>query len=85
VGDKVLSGFVGENERKEVSGTPRHRWEHNTKIDVKAVECEGVEWNNFPRHRVKWRGTRWRSFLRRCATSRKVAGSIPVGVIGIFH
>jgi len=34
-------------------GTPRHRWEDNTKIDLKAVECKGVEWNNFPRHRVK--------------------------------
>jgi len=31
------------------------------------------------------RGTRWRSWLRYCATSRKVAGSIPDGVIGIFH
>ena len=30
-------------------------------------------------------GTRWRSWLRHCATSRKVAGSIPNGVIGIFH
>jgi hypothetical protein len=28
---------------------------------------------------------RWRSWLRHCATSRKVAGSIPDGVIGIFH
>jgi hypothetical protein len=28
------------------------------------------------------RGRRW---LRHCATSRKVAGSIPDGVIGIFH
>jgi hypothetical protein len=28
--------------------------------------------------------TRWRSWLRRCATSRKVAGSIP-DVIAIFH
>jgi hypothetical protein len=28
------------------------------------------------------RGRRW---LRYCATSRKVAGSIPDGVIGIFH
>ena len=26
-------------------------------------------------------GTRWRSWLRHCATSRKVAGSIPDGVI----
>jgi hypothetical protein len=25
------------------------------------------------------------SWLRHCATSRKVAGSIPYGVIGIFH
>jgi len=27
----------------------------------------------------------WRSWLRHCATSRKVAGSIPDDVIGIFH
>ena len=31
------------------------------------------------------RGTRWRCWLRHCATSRKVAGSIPDGVTGIFH
>ena len=31
------------------------------------------------------RGTRWRSWLRHCTTSRKVAVSIPDGVIGIFH
>jgi hypothetical protein len=32
-----------------------------------------------------YRGTRWRSSLRHCATNRKVAGSIPDGGIGIFH
>jgi hypothetical protein len=31
------------------------------------------------------RGTQWRSWLRHCATSRKVAGSIPHVVIRIFH
>jgi hypothetical protein len=31
------------------------------------------------------RGTRWRSCLRHCATSLKVAGSVPDGVIGIYH
>jgi hypothetical protein len=31
------------------------------------------------------RGTRWHSWLRHCATNRKVVGSIPDGVIGIFH
>jgi len=30
-------------------------------------------------------GTWWRSWLRHCATSRKVVGSIPDGVIGFFH
>ena len=29
--------------------------------------------------------SRWISWLRHCATSRKVAGLIPDGVIGIFH
>jgi len=28
---------------------------------------------------------RWRSWLRHCTTSRKVAGSIPDGVIGSFY
>ena len=31
------------------------------------------------------RSTRWRSWLRHCATSRMVAGSISDGVTGIFH
>jgi hypothetical protein len=30
-------------------------------------------------------GTRWCSWLRHCATNRKVAGSIPNGVTEIFH
>jgi hypothetical protein len=30
-------------------------------------------------------GTRWSNWLRHCATSWKVAGSIPDGVIGILH
>ena len=31
------------------------------------------------------RATRWCSWLTHCATSRKVAGSIPDGGTGIFH
>jgi len=30
-------------------------------------------------------GTLWCSWLRHCATSRKISGSIPDGVIGISH
>ena len=32
-----------------------------------------------------WWGTAVAQWLGRCATIRKVAGSIPTGVIGIFH
>jgi len=32
-----------------------------------------------------WRGTQWCSWLRHCATIRKVSGSIPDGVFKIFH
>jgi len=38
---------------------------------------------DFPLH-CDW-GTRWRSRLRHCATSRNFAGSILDGVFGIFH
>jgi hypothetical protein len=30
-------------------------------------------------------GTRWRSWLRHCATSRMAAGSISDGAIRVFH
>jgi hypothetical protein len=28
-------------------GRPRRRWEGNTKIDLREVECEGVRWIHF--------------------------------------
>jgi hypothetical protein len=34
---------------------------------------------------INYRGTRWRSWLGHYTTSRKAAGSIPDGVIEIFH
>jgi hypothetical protein len=34
---------------------------------------------------LRWGGARWRSQLRHYATNRKVAGSIPDGVVTIFH
>jgi hypothetical protein len=34
---------------------------------------------------LSYRGTRWRSWLRHCTTSRKVMVSIPDVVIAIFH
>jgi len=42
-----------------------------------------LNWNSITTCRF-W-GTRWRSCLRHCIKNRKVAGSIPDGVTGIFH
>ena len=58
-------------------------------IDFHVPLCKSMDspeiWRNlFSYSNYKW-GTRWRSWLRHCATSRKIAGSISDCVIGIFH
>jgi hypothetical protein len=44
-----------------------------------------VNWKHFPHNIITMWGTRWCSWSRHCATSRKVTGSIPNSVNGIFH
>ena len=39
----------------------------------------------FSKRIVERGGTRWRNWLRHCATTLKDAGSIPDGVTKIFH
>jgi len=34
---------------------------------------------------IKGRGTAVSQWLKSCATNQKVTGSIPAGVLGIFH
>jgi hypothetical protein len=58
-------------------GRPRRRWEDNIKMNLREVGWGGVDWNDLAQDRDRWRG---RSWLRHCATNRKVAGSIPDGV-----
>jgi len=53
-------------------------------IVMKGCEITNVFYYFHPRCRMSG-GTQWRSWMRHYATSRKVAGSIPDGVIGIFH
>ena len=60
-----------------------------------CIYCCGLQWLHFPyAFMCTGRilififfigGTRWLSWLKHCATSRKVGCSIPDGVIGIFH
>jgi len=60
-------------------GSQRHSKKKKTCINLK------YELKNLEKYLRVNEGTRWRSWLRHCATSRKVAGSIPDGVIGFFH
>jgi hypothetical protein len=52
-------------------------------MQLSEIQLENL-WNLQPVYDY-WRGTRWRSWLRHCATNRKVAVSIPDGIYGIFH
>jgi hypothetical protein len=39
--EQVLTGFLwGINEGKTPLGTPKSRWENNTKMDLQEVGCE---------------------------------------------
>jgi len=53
-----------------------------SKLLYNFVDCIGHNLLTISPHE---RVTRWRSWFRHCATSRKVAASIPDGVIKIFH
>ena len=54
-------------------------------ISFTEISCGIAQKLTFGVNTTIGRGPRWRSWLRHCATSQKVAGSIPDGVIGIFH
>ena len=49
------------------------------------LTCSHGEWQWWFHYFACLRGTWWRSWLRHCATSRKVKGSVPNSVIGSFH
>ena len=50
-----------------------------------TVKARQLIWTGYLARLLKPRGTAVAQWLRCCATSRKVAGSMPDGVIGIFH
>ena len=33
---------------------PRHRWEHNVKMDLREVGCDTGDWIDLSQDRVKW-------------------------------
>jgi hypothetical protein len=51
----IYRGLVGKPEMKRPLGRPRHRWEHNIKMDFHEVRCEGLNWIELAQDRERWR------------------------------
>jgi hypothetical protein len=45
----VYRVLVGKPEGLTPFRRPRHRWEDNIKMDLKAISCEDVGWNHLAR------------------------------------
>jgi hypothetical protein len=47
--------LVGKSVRKRPLGRPRRSCNGNIKMDLKAVGCEGMDWNELAQDRERWR------------------------------
>ena len=46
--------LMGKPERKRPLGTPRRRWEDNSKLDLQEVRCAGMDWIDLAQDRDRW-------------------------------
>jgi hypothetical protein len=42
--NSIYGFFLEKPEAKRPLGRPRHRWEHNIKMDLQEVVCRGMDW-----------------------------------------
>jgi len=47
--------LVGKPEGKRPHGRPRRVWKNNTKIDLREIGWEGVDWMHMAQDRDQWR------------------------------
>jgi hypothetical protein len=52
--EEVTRGWRKLHETKESLGKPRHRWKDNSKIGLKQIGCEDVNWIYLARYRGQW-------------------------------
>jgi hypothetical protein len=46
---------VGKADGKRPLGRARRRWVDNTKIDLREIGCDGMDWINLAQDRDQWR------------------------------
>ena len=46
---------MGKLKGKRPLGRPRRRWEDNIKMDLKGVECGGIDWIDLAQNKDRWR------------------------------
>jgi hypothetical protein len=52
--EKYIQILVGKPEGKRPLRTPRHKWEDNTKINLREIGWEAVEWIYLDQNRDWW-------------------------------
>ena len=50
----VYRVLEGKPEGKRPLGRPRRRWEDNIKMDLKEVECGGMDWIELAEDKDRW-------------------------------
>ena len=46
--------LVGKPEGRRPLGRPRRRWKDNIRMDLREVECGGVDWMELAQDRDRW-------------------------------
>jgi len=77
VGNCLVRDTSSHSTRNESSITPLFKPQN-------SLNCHSA-YKNSVREHERGGGTAMEKWLRCCSTNRKVAGSIPAGVTGIFH
>jgi hypothetical protein len=51
----VYRVLVRKHKGKRPLGRPRHRWEDKSKLDLREIGIDGVNWIQLAQDRVQWR------------------------------
>jgi hypothetical protein len=47
--------LVGKPEGRRPLGRPRYRWVDNISMDLREIECDGIDWIGLAQDRAQWR------------------------------